>query len=80
MLTKAVSGSNAADKSSDNGAPSGGVAKEGFTLEPYPSQKPAGSQGEVANTKENIGALGNEGTGMNSYHDQKKTISALSGK
>jgi len=80
-LVKSHSDSNASDPNASTDPMSGSVGMSGFTKMPYPTAKPAQSNADVGITLgDSIGSLGNDGTNMSAYEEQKADISAEKGK
>jgi hypothetical protein len=78
-LTKAVSGSNAPKADGDNSKTSGSLGMVGFTPVDYPSQMPAKSNADLTSLDQ-APSLGNDGTNMSAYDEQKADISGKTGK
>ena len=79
-LEKAHGDSNAAKKGGSTDAMTGSVGMTGFTKMPYPADMPARLNSDVANTEESIGSLGNDGTNMDAYEEQKVDIKSKTGE
>jgi hypothetical protein len=78
-LTKSVPGSNAPNASGDTGVGGGSVAKDGYTIVPQPSQRPAMKNQDLSTESDFAGSLGNDGTNMGSYEEQPPELDAESG-
>ncbi len=80
-LVKSFDNSNAADPNSSTDPMTGSVGMTGFTKMPYPTQKPAMSNADVGvSLRDSIGSLGNDGTNMSAYKEQKTDITAEKGE
>ena len=78
-LVKSLPGSNAPDQKGSDEKTSGSLGMVGFTPVDFPSQMPAKSNGDLfANDTPN--GLGNDGTNMSAYDEQKADISPMTGK
>lgn len=78
-LVKAVSGSNAPDQKGSDEKTSGSLGMVGFTPVDYPSQSPAKSNSDLF-SNEAASGLGDDGTNLSAYQDQKGEISPMTGK
>jgi len=78
-LVKSFDDSNAADPNTNTEAMKGSVGMVGFTAQPYPAQMPARSNADVKIQGDSIGSLGNDGTNMSAYDEQKIDINAETG-
>ncbi len=78
-LVKAVKGSNAPDASGSSEKTSGSLGMTGWTPADYPSQGPAKSNADVSTT-DNPPGLGNDGTNMSAYEEQKADMDGKTGK
>ncbi|HXU02570.1 MAG TPA: hypothetical protein VN903_16510, partial [Polyangia bacterium] len=78
-LVKSLPGSNAPDQKGSDEKTSGSLGMVGFTPVDYPSQTPAKSNSDLfANDTPN--GLGDDGTNLSAYKDQKGEISPMTGK
>lgn len=80
-LVKAFDESNASDSNTNTDAMTGSVGMTGFTKMPYPTAMPARSNSDIKiSLADSIGSLGNDGTNMKAYDEQKADITAEQGK
>lgn len=78
-LTKALGGSNAPKADGDTSKQSGSLGMVGFTPVDYPSQKPAMSNSDLP-TNDTPPGLGQDGTNLSAYDEQKGDLSPMTGK
>lgn len=81
-LTKSLPDSNAAEsngKRPETNAAGDSVGMTGYSVIPFPSQKPARSNADVAITQAFDMNEVNEGTSFPSYDEQPETVSAETG-
>ena len=77
-LVKAIGGSNAPKADGDTDKQSGSLGMVGFTPVDYPNQKPAMSNADLF-TNDTPPGLGNDGTNMSAYDEQKADLSPKTG-
>lgn len=74
-------GSNAAPNTSDNKPEKGDPYKLGYSVTPFPSSGPAESNADVKTTKDNsVFSDQQDGTSIDAYKHQPKTIKAETGE
>jgi hypothetical protein len=78
-LVKSLPGSNAPDQKGSDEKTSGSLGMVGFTPVDFPSQMPAKSNSDLFANDVPSG-LGNDGTNMSAYDEQKADISPMTGK
>lgn len=81
-LNRALPDSNAPDSPGqrpENNASGDSVGMLGYSVIPFPSQKPARSNADVATTSDFAFTSVNEGTSFPSYDEQPETVSSETG-
>jgi hypothetical protein len=78
-LVKSLPGSNAPDQKGSDEKTSGSLGMVGFTPVDFPSQMPAKSNSDLF-ANDTPSGLGNDGTNMSGYDEQKAEISPMTGK
>lgn len=72
--------SNALGGNASQEPTSGDVGTVGFTRQAYPGERPAQSNSDIPSTKGSVGALGQDGTSVEAFKEQPRTIDAKSPK
>ncbi len=78
-LVKSLPGSNAPDQKGSDEKTSGSLGMVGFTPVDYPSQKPAQANSDLF-ANDTPSGLGNDGTNLSAYDEQKADLSPMTGK